>query len=352
MKEKKKRFWNEGVGSFSIAILIALVIRWAFMEAYVIPSGSMLPTLLVNDHIFVNKAVFGVRVPFTTDWLMKLSEPKRGDVIVFRYPADPNLYYIKRIIGVPGDSILYENGNLYVNKELVEKEVPKGRIQQEWQWLKDTDFIGELNAGGLSNYSHWQETLGGKSYSILLKQDGTQQLEFGPYSPVPEGHYFVMGDNRDNSQDSRFWSSMSLNSKGSVTLEKLKSGEGDLIIPKGTLIATLPADERSIRFRTVEEVTLRDGPINVPIECVEAGPVGNIGPGEIKIFEDDQFQSMVKVYNAQPVIGGQDKKYVPREYVVGRAMFVWLSCEERLPVVDFLCNPLTIRWSRLFHTIQ
>lgn len=352
MEKNKTRFWNEGIGSFVVAILIALTIRWAFMEAYVIPSGSMLPTLLVNDHIFVNKAVYGVRVPFTTDWLLRLSEPRRGDVIVFRYPSDPNLYYIKRVIGVPGDSILYENGNLYVNQELVEKEVPKGRTLREWSWLKDRDFVGELNAGGLSNYSHWQESLGEKVYSILLKQDGTQQLEFGPYAPVPEGHYFVMGDNRDNSQDSRFWASLSSVAKGRVTLEKIKKDEGELTIESGTLLATKPVEGRSVRYKTLESVKLGVGPREVAVECVEPGPAGNVGPGEIKIFEDQKLQAAVKVYNAAPVLGGQDKKYVPREYVVGRAMFVWLSCEERLPVVDFLCNPLSIRWGRLFHSVK
>lgn len=352
MNKRRSRFWKEGGGSFVIAVLIALTIRWAFMEAYVIPSGSMLPTLLVNDHIFVNKAVYGVRVPFTTDWLINLNDPQRGDVVVFRYPSDPNLFYIKRVIGVPGDSVLYENGNLYVNKELVEKEVPKGRTLKEWAWLKDSDFVGELNAGGLNNYSHWQESLGEKTYSILLKQDGTQQLEFGPYAPVPEGHFFVMGDNRDNSQDSRFWASLSTHAKGHVTLEKLNHKGESLKVEAGTLLTTRPLDGRGVRYRTTESVSLEATAVKVAIECVETGPLGNAGPGEIKFFEDKVLQSAVKVYNVEPILGGQDKKYVPREYVVGRAMFVWLSCEERLPVVDFLCNPLTIRWGRLFHSVK
>ncbi len=352
MKKQPRRFWNEGIGSFIIAILIALIIRWAFMEAYVIPSGSMLPTLLVNDHIFVNKAVYGVRVPFTTDWLFQLAEPGRGDVIVFRYPSDPNLYYIKRVIGVPGDSVLYENGNLYINQQLVEKEVPRGRTLKEWSWLKDNDFVGELNAGGLGNYSHWQESLGDRVYSILLKQDGTQQLEFGPYAPVPEGHYFVMGDNRDNSQDSRFWASLSTPAKGVVTLEKIKKGESSLTIEAGTLLKTRVQGKREIRYKITSSVKLGQRPVDVAVECMEAGPAGNVGPGEIQSFEDQELQGAVKVFNAGPVLGGQDKKYVPREYVVGRAMFVWLSCEERLPVVDFLCNPLSIRWGRLFHSVK
>ena len=98
-----RKFWTDGAGSFFLAIGIALFIRWAFMEAYVIPSASMLPTLLIHDHIFVNKLVYGLRVPFSEKWLAHLSEPKRGEVIVFKFPHDKSTFYIKRIIGVPGD---------------------------------------------------------------------------------------------------------------------------------------------------------------------------------------------------------------------------------------------------------
>src|SRR5580698_3075492 len=102
-----KRFWTEGPGSFVVAVLIALTIRWAFMEAYVIPSPSMLPTLLVHDHIFVNKFVYGVRVPFTENWLVKFAQPKRGEVVVFKYPENMDMFYIKRVVGLPGDKVYY-----------------------------------------------------------------------------------------------------------------------------------------------------------------------------------------------------------------------------------------------------
>jgi signal peptidase I len=121
--QKRIGFWSDGAGSFAIAIMIALTIRWALMEAYVIPSGSMLPTLLVNDHIFVNKIVYGIRIPFTSDWLTEWGAPDRGDVIVFRSPADPSLYYIKRVVGLPGDTVLYERGNLYVRIGRIKPEL-------------------------------------------------------------------------------------------------------------------------------------------------------------------------------------------------------------------------------------
>ena len=116
----KKGFWKDGWGSFIIAIGIALFIRWGIMEAYVIPSGSMLPSLLVHDHIFVNKFVYGLRVPFSENWLVKFQEPERGEVIVFKFPRNPSQFYIKRIVGLPGDEVQYIKGKLYVNGERVQ----------------------------------------------------------------------------------------------------------------------------------------------------------------------------------------------------------------------------------------
>ena len=124
MKLFDKHFWKEGPGSFAIAILIALTIRWAVLEAYVIPSGSMLPSLLINDHIFVNKFVYGLRYPFTEEWIFRANNPVKGEVIVFKYPENIDIFYIKRVVGTAGDRIFYENGNLYVNGEIIEKKVP------------------------------------------------------------------------------------------------------------------------------------------------------------------------------------------------------------------------------------
>jgi signal peptidase I len=107
MDWKSKKFWTDGWGSIFLAIMVALTIRWAFFEAYVIPSGSMFPSLLLHDHIFVNKFVYGLRVPFSEKWLVKFSEPKRGDVVVFKYPRDMSTFFIKRVVGLPGDRIYY-----------------------------------------------------------------------------------------------------------------------------------------------------------------------------------------------------------------------------------------------------
>ena len=139
MSIKTKQFWTEGPGSFAVAILIALTIRWGLMEAYVIPSGSMLPSLLIHDHIFVNKLVYGVRVPFTKKWLLENSDPERGEVIVFKNPEQPNIFYIKRVVGIPGDKVLIQNGDLYINDNVVEKQVPQDK-KDEFNWLRDEDF--------------------------------------------------------------------------------------------------------------------------------------------------------------------------------------------------------------------
>ena len=345
-----KKWLSQGTGSLIFAVTIALLIRWAFMEAYVIPSGSMLPTLLVNDHIFVNKAVYGLRVPFTSDWLFRWSQPDRGEVIVFRYPADPRYYYIKRVIGVPGDIVEYRRGFLYINGELVERVVPTGRTRTDWQWLSDKSFLGDQS--GLAAYTHWEEELGRSSYSVLLNEKGSRQIEYEPFQ-VPERHFFVMGDNRDNSQDSRHWASRSERAKGKVQLKLLTQMDKPVTVPKNTIVKTDPESGMSLRYKTLKDVTLTvGGSALVDVEAVSAGLNYNIPARQIKSIEADNLKGLVSVSNLDSILGGKDYRYVPAEYVVGRAMFVWLSCEDTLPWVSFLCNPISVRWSRFFHDID
>jgi len=183
--------------SFFPIFLFVLLLRAFVVEPFRIPSGSMMPTLLVGDFILVNKFAYGLRMPVTKTRLVEIGEPRRGDVVVFRYPKNPKLDYIKRLIGVPGDRIAYRNKTLYVNG----KVMPQKRIGTY-------DAVGS----GKRMQGAWElrENLDGVEHSILVNPrvpdfgPGCQVLADGEVT-VPEGHYFVMGDNRDNSNDSRCW---------------------------------------------------------------------------------------------------------------------------------------------------
>lgn len=166
--KKKKSVVREYAEAIAIAILLALFIRTFVVQAFKIPSGSMLPTLLIGDHLLVNKFIYGIRVPFSGKVLVPLKDPKSGDIIVFKFPKDRTIDYIKRVVGVPGDKIEVKNKKVYRNDKLAEDP-----------------------------FAHFTST-------TILPGSVSPKDNFGPIT-VPEGKYFVMGDNRDNSSDSRFW---------------------------------------------------------------------------------------------------------------------------------------------------
>jgi len=166
--KKRKSALRENIEAIIIAVILALFIRTFIVQAFKIPSGSMKETLQVGDHILVNKFIYGVKVPFTDITVIPVKQPKREDIIVFKYPQDPSKDFIKRVIGVPGDVIEIRNKQLYVNHKPFDRD-----------------------------------------YAIYTDSRSQSALS-GPrdkYDPVtvPENALFVMGDNRDNSQDSRFW---------------------------------------------------------------------------------------------------------------------------------------------------
>jgi signal peptidase I len=183
--------------SFFPVILIVLLLRSFLVEPFRIPSGSMMPTLLVGDFILVNKFSYGLRWPVLNTKFIELGEPERGDVVVFRFPQQPSVDYIKRVVGVPGDQIAYRDKTLYVNGEPVPQE-PVGNFQG-------------VGAGAVMTGAHMAlERLGETNHQILTHPmapdlaPGCRVLAYGPIT-VPEGSFFVMGDNRDNSNDSRCW---------------------------------------------------------------------------------------------------------------------------------------------------
>ena len=179
---------NKQGKSFLPILLIVLFLRSFLAEPFRIPSGSMLPTLLIGDYILVNKYEYGIRLPITKTKIFNLSEPKRGDVIVFRYPGNEDINFIKRVIGIPGDKIKYHNKQLYVNGVEYKK-----RKQETHEYLSDF---------GRQELEIFTENDNQKIYNIL--NDNMSPINDDEFF-VPENKYFVMGDNRDHSSDSRYW---------------------------------------------------------------------------------------------------------------------------------------------------
>ncbi|MDE0733775.1 MAG: signal peptidase I [Gammaproteobacteria bacterium] len=175
--------------SFFPVLLIVLVLRSFLIEPFQIPTGSMIPTLEVGDFILVNKYAYGVRLPIIGTKLMDIADPKRGEVMVF-IPPHENKYYIKRVIGLPGDTVRYQESNLYINGELVEREFLESRLI-------------ETERGGISA-ELYNETIGEVEHITQLIPAFNRERNRTSWV-IPNGFYFMMGDNRDNSSDSRVW---------------------------------------------------------------------------------------------------------------------------------------------------
>jgi signal peptidase I len=169
---RQSKLW-EYTKAIITALILALIIRTFVVQAFKIPSGSMLPTLLVGDHILVNKFIYGIKIPLTDTRLFQFTKPKRGDIIVFRYPEDPSRDFIKRVIAVEGDVVGGMNKKVVVNRQIL-----------------DEPYIQHTDSSTVGNVS--------------------PRDNFGPFI-VPKNKYFVMGDNRDQSYDSRFWGYVDIN---------------------------------------------------------------------------------------------------------------------------------------------
>jgi signal peptidase I len=170
--------------SFFPVLFIVFVLRSFLVEPFQIPSSSMVPTLEVGDYILVNKFTYGIRLPVIRTKVLELNEPKRGDVMVFFPPHMNNTYFIKRVVGLPGDTVTYRNKQLYVNGERVERESVAENSERDSRYHLDHETLGETEH--------------------LMQVDSLRPAtDF--YEVVQPGHYFMMGDNRDNSSDSRVW---------------------------------------------------------------------------------------------------------------------------------------------------
>lgn len=214
--------WPKTLALFFVPILVFFVIRQFLIEPFVIPSESMQPNLLVHDHILVKKWNYGLKLPFMDRWGVEFQEPERGDIIVFKYPENPKVYYIKRLIGLPGDHIKVSDMRVWINGELLK--------------LEETDLPSVFKELGQSI----------KEHSVEFNENANfDNFEEDKEFIVPDKSYFVMGDNRYNSLDSRFWG------------------------------------------------------------------------------------------------------YVPKKYFLGKAFYIWLSCDETLESAPFICDPSTLRLDRM-----
>jgi signal peptidase I len=198
-------WWLDWTAGLFPVIIAVFVLRSFLFEPFKIPSGSMIPTLLVGDLILVNKFTYGLRLPVINTKITQGNAPQRGDVMVFRYPPKPSLDYIKRVVGVPGDTVAYLNKRLTVNGKAIETQaIP--------------EFFDE---DAMRYFKQYEESLGERKHRLLndderpafvmpmpdfqqFRENCSYTVE-GMTCKVPEGHYFMMGDNRDNSQDSRYW---------------------------------------------------------------------------------------------------------------------------------------------------
>ncbi len=283
--KNKKASWTEAIGTFLAPIALVFLLRWIVFEPYVIPSGSMIPTLLIHDHILVNKWVYGWRWPFSEKWLTFWNKPANGEIVIFKYPKSKDTYFVKRVVASEGDVIEVTEGQLKINDQFIkrenidlsnlisdyrlaepliqsnlnnaiqfedEKKIYNQIISNNYEILKqlrlDLSILPEIFSDSWKNFSYFRESI--QNHHFISRSLGEGQLPNYQSFKVPIGHFFVVGDNRDESSDSRVWG------------------------------------------------------------------------------------------------------VVPYENLMGRAWFIWLSCEETLVSNPMVCDPNKIRWNRLFKLIN
>ena len=198
-------WWLDWTAGLFPVILAVFLLRSFLFEPFKIPSGSMIPTLAIGDLILVNKYHYGVRLPVINKKIIENNDPKRGDVMVFRYPVDPGVDYIKRVIGVPGDEVAYLNKRLSINGQAVPTEpLPEFYNEDSLRYAQQaSEKIGDVEHRFLTDTQRPGFVI--PMQDFVAFRDNCRYNAEGVVCKVPPGHYFMMGDNRDNSQDSRYW---------------------------------------------------------------------------------------------------------------------------------------------------
>jgi len=207
-KDAKEPLLVEYSKSFFPVILVVFLLRSFLVEPFRIPSGSMIPTLRAGDFILVNKYTWGIRLPVINKKIIELNQPQRGDVAVFRYPVDPSLDYIKRIVGLPGDRVTYRDKQLSINGEPVKLD-----FVRPYDYTKPglNNVVARLYTEQLGRHRHQtlvqpdEPTVRLEGVRVFQHRENCDYNENGFSCVVPPGHYFAMGDNRDDSTDSRYW---------------------------------------------------------------------------------------------------------------------------------------------------
>jgi len=194
--------WSQAIASLAGAIVFILAIRWALFEPYVIPSGSMLPSLLIHDHIFVNKFAYGLRLPFANHYSIRFGEPNRGDVIVFRSVEDDSVFLVKRVVGLPGDEIQLKVDGLYINGQ----KAPLTELNRDEKEALLKDWTPDSRAEAIEQNDVFEESLGDVKHPIF--RDRAEPISESAVVKVPADHLFMSGDNRDHSADSRMWGTL------------------------------------------------------------------------------------------------------------------------------------------------
>jgi len=321
-----------------ILIFLSLGVRLFVFEFFIVSNSEMLPTLFKNDFVGVWKYPYSKKI-------------SRGDVVLIQTP-NQNLA-IRRVMGLPQDRIFYSNDILYINEKSHRPRPPEGLFKKEKSFLKPVDFEGQTRSEMSSEdvqkeIEHWQEDLEETSYSILLKKKTS--LDFGPYK-VPNHRYFVMGDHRMASRDSRTWAVQNKEVKGEVIFSKKKDSSQALFIPQGTQIRVREDPYFPLFFETLDDVLLENKEMKVRVESQDLGLRGNISKGK-KWIVSQKFQDVLSVRNDQNFSGGQDKSVIPLDSIKGKVVVVLWGCEKHVEFLNFLCHFNSFRKGRWFWPVH